>query len=191
MAALPVTIRSTGGTKRRVSVHTTVLFSGLAIYGTNAVDARSQYDSLGDEACNGAVCDLDEDGYERPECGGLDCDDEDPWVNPAAIEIPYDGVDNDCDGSDLADVDGDGFDWDGVGGTDCDDGDAAVSPDASEVAYDGIDNDCDGADLTDADGDGYDWAGVGGDDCADGDPTIHPGRRRDAGRYRRDARHRR
>ena len=158
-----------------IGPYETVLFSGLAVYGTNAVDARNQYDSLGDEACNGAVCDLDEDGYERPECGGMDCDDEDPWVNPAAIEIPYDGVDNDCDGSDLADVDGDGFDWDGVGGADCDDGDAAVSPDAAEVAYDGIDNDCDGEDLTDADGDGYDWAGVGGDDCADGDETIHPG----------------
>ena len=43
-------------------------------------------------------CDADDDGYERRSCGGTNCDDDDPWVNPAAVEIPYDGVDNDCDG---------------------------------------------------------------------------------------------
>ena len=120
-------------------------------------------------------CDADDDGYERPSCGGTDCDDDDPWVNPAAIEIPYDGVDNDCDGADMSDVDGDGFDWDGVGGTDCDDGDASIHSDAVEIPYDGVDNDCDGADLSDADGDGHDWVGVGGDDCAETDETVHPG----------------
>ena len=38
-----------------IGPYETILFSGLAVYGTNAVDARNQYDSLGDEACNGVV----------------------------------------------------------------------------------------------------------------------------------------
>ncbi len=99
----------------------------------------------------------------------LDCWDDDPSINPAAIEV-CDGIDNDCDGlvddddSSLdptsppdwfLDSDGDGF-GDGLvesppscdqpGGyvpddTDCDDSDPALSPGAPELC-DGIDNDC-------------------------------------------------
>ena len=181
------TLRDDGGSSGDNTIHwrhrettinpyETIDFAGLAVFGVSAADARSQYDDNRDTLCDTVVCDLDEDGYERIECGGSDCDDEDPWVNPAAVEVPYDGIDNDCDGGDLADVDGDGFDWDGIeGGLDCDDADPAVHPSATERPYDGIDNDCDGGDLTDMDGDGYDWEGVGGDDCADGDASIHPG----------------
>ena len=45
-------------------------------------------------------CDLDEDGYSSNsyECGGNDCDDFNPWINPGAEEICTDSVDNDCDG---------------------------------------------------------------------------------------------
>ncbi len=103
----------------------------------------------------------------------LDCDDENPEVNPA-IQETCNGVDDDCDGDidqgfDNAvyyiDGDGDGF------GTpfpalrtcarpsgyvrnadDCDDNNPDINPDASEVCNDGIDDDCDGvsddADVT-------------------------------------------
>ena len=47
--------------------------------------------------------DADGDGYEASWCGGLDCDDVDPLVNPGAAEVCEGGVDDDCDG--LADGD--------------------------------------------------------------------------------------
>ncbi len=46
----------------------------------------------------GTQCrDSDSDGYNSSSCGGQDCDDSDPAVNPSAAE-KCDGKDNDCDG---------------------------------------------------------------------------------------------
>ncbi|MBI5117886.1 putative metal-binding motif-containing protein [Candidatus Poribacteria bacterium] len=51
------------------------------------------------------VCaDADKDGYQDSGCnadpakGGGDCDDTNPAVNPAAVEVCNDGIDNDCNG---------------------------------------------------------------------------------------------
>jgi len=101
-----------------------------------------------------------------------DCDDDDPAVNPDALEV-CNGIDDNCDGAideDLPletwylDLDGDGFGdpessveacaqpSDAVeDDTDCDDTDPAVNPDAEELAGNGVDEDCDGADGLDDD----------------------------------------
>ena len=50
--------------------------------------------------------DEDGDGYADEACGGDDCDDSDPGVNPGAAEICSGGEDEDCDGlADLEDPD--------------------------------------------------------------------------------------
>jgi hypothetical protein len=62
-----------------------------------------------DDFCTDGACwpgdplDSDEDGYPDEQCGGSDCDDGDPAINPGVTEGPAgspmcsDGVDNDCD----------------------------------------------------------------------------------------------
>ena len=160
-----------------------------------------------DDDCDGQVdngvlsaffSDTDADGYGDPSApiegceapegavdNDFDCDDEDPEVNPVALDICNE-VDDDCDGDldedpDIGwyyDKDGDGYgggeaqvfsceQQDGLTseGGDSDDYDNSVSPGADELC-DGIDNDSDGeidegdaVDASvwyvDADGDGY------------------------------------
>jgi C1A family cysteine protease len=43
--------------------------------------------------------DQDDDGYQDIACGGNDCDDDDPSINPGATEVCGDSVDNNCDGA--------------------------------------------------------------------------------------------
>jgi len=109
-------------------------------------------DCVDEPACVVTCDDIDGDGYEDAACGGTDCDDLDPEVNPDASEVCDDGVDNNCDGAidegceggGCVDVDGDGYEDATCGGTDCDDLNPEVNPDASEVCNDGVDNNCDG-----------------------------------------------
>ncbi|MBT8231877.1 MAG: hypothetical protein HKO66_05430 [Saprospiraceae bacterium] len=94
----------------------------------------------------------------------LDCDDTDPNINPAAVEV-CDGIDNNCDGTIdegfalntyYADADMDSFGDNNAtimacvappgyvtDNTDCDDTDADIFPGATEICDD-IDNNCDG-----------------------------------------------
>ncbi len=112
--------------------------------------------------------DFDEDGFDHVLAGGADCDDGDPNLSPAALEVWYDGIDQNCDGND------DDADFDGVSiDDDCDDQDPDRSPAEIEIWYDGVDQDCDGND-SDADGDGYFGEAAGGVDCDDEDPLTHP-----------------
>jgi uncharacterized protein (TIGR03382 family) len=90
--------------------------------------------------------DADGDGFAAQEFGGTDCDDNDPNVGEATVDIPYDGLDQDCVGGDLVDVDGDGVSASEVGGADCDDANAAIAPGLDDVCDDGVDQDCVGGD---------------------------------------------
>jgi len=100
----------------------------------------------------GSQCwDSDGDGYEDVTCGGDDCDDTNPNVNPGADEICDNGLDDDCDRLGDAwdtdccdDADGDHFTDEACGGADCDDTEPLTSPGMQEIQGDGIDNDCDG-----------------------------------------------
>lgn len=143
-----------------------------------------------DQNCNGEIdenaidatdfhSDWDQDGYGSSTLEVLactapegyitdksDCNDFDPFTNPASDEV-CDFVDNNCDGTVdedsavdatefYADVDGDGFGdlesprmacWlpDGFSAesTDCNDSLGSVNPGAEEICRDGVDNNCD------------------------------------------------
>jgi len=134
-------------------------------------------DTLVDDLDPDVIDDFDNDTFvEATYCGGADCDDTDPNVNPAATEV-CDGIDNNClDGIDeVKDGDNDTYDGIACGGADCDDTDPEVNPGAAEIC-DGIDNNCvDGIDeVADGDGDTFDGIPCGGADCDDGDDQIHP-----------------
>jgi len=81
--------------------------------------------------------DSDGDGYRAD----VDCDDNNPAINPVATET-CNGADDNCDGNvdEGFNVDGDGYrTCDG----DCDDNNPAINPGAAE-ACNGADDDCDG-----------------------------------------------
>lgn len=71
--------------------------------------------------------DNDHDGWTDSLCGGSDCEDDNPSINPGAWEICGDGIDNDCQGGDeICSETGssacdDGIDNDEDGFVDCDD----------------------------------------------------------------------
>ncbi|HJN77877.1 MAG TPA: MopE-related protein [Myxococcota bacterium] len=155
-----------------------------------AISCRSKdYDSgLTEVHDSSPPADVDGDGFDVTE----DCDDNDPAVNPQAVEI-CDDIDNDCndevdDGVGdtwFQDADGDGY-GNAAGSTvsceqpegyvdddtDCDDSSAEVFPDAGEQC-DELDNDCDGevdedvltSWFEDADGDTYGDASSPLEDC--------------------------
>ncbi|MFH1533214.1 MAG: Ig-like domain-containing protein, partial [Pseudomonadota bacterium] len=132
-------------------------------------------------------CDLDHDEYTALGCGGPDCDDGAPGLNPGAVDAAGNGLDENCDGLDGVDEDGDGYASEASGGDDCDDGLPQAHPCADDLPGDGVDANCDGADELSCDDcvsctvDGL-VAGAcvhapvpDGLPCDDGDPCTAPG----------------
>lgn len=124
----------------------------------------------------GPAADVDMDGYTFD----MDCDDNNPYVNPAMEEICDDFTDNNCNGAldegcgGETDNDNDGFN----SAFDCNDNDATINPNAMEICGDSMDNNCNvlvdegcGNGLFDLDMDGYDSAA----DCNDMDYMVNPG----------------
>jgi len=152
-----------------------------------------------DNNCNGATdtedsdcpvgCpDVDGDLFADDSCGGRDCNDLLPEINPTATEIDCNGIDDDCapasgDDPDPADADADGYT---AGcGNDCDESNPFINEGAAERCDDGVDNDCDAtvdlqdsecpAGCADEDGDGYFDVACGGTDCDDTSYLSNPG----------------
>lgn len=122
-----------------------------------------------------------------------DCNDNDPTINPGAMES-CDNVDNNCDGSIdeglvtaiyYLDTDMDGYGADATAieacmqpfesvtiGGDCDDTDFNINPGATEIPNNDVDEDCDGVVVViDIDGDGYN----SDEDCDDENAEVYPG----------------
>jgi hypothetical protein len=121
----------------------------------------------------GGCDDLDGDSYEDTACGGTDCDDGNPAINPGVIDA-CNGIDDDCSGS-LHIVEQD-VDNDGVMacGGDCDDLDGDVFPGATELCN-GIDDDCDGTTDEGLDPDGDGWSDCTNPvDCWEGSVDTYP-----------------
>ena len=130
--------------------------------------------------------DIDQDRFSKSQG---DCRDDDPYVNPDAVDVGtgiYYNTDDDCDGvRDDGETDDDGDGFTEVGG-DCDDSDGGRYPGARE-GLDGEDDDCNGCiDDLDDDGDGFtecqefidaDGDGLEDDpwyDCDDSNAAVNP-----------------
>jgi len=170
--------------------------------GAEDADPRGCVEGSGDPCLDGQECnetedrcvtdcsvtsDADRDSFDSVDCGGTDCDDNDPGRYPGAGEV-CDGDDEDCDPATL----GQDGDWDGDGfvsvaccneqpdgspgcGDDCDDTMSGINPGTPESCNE-VDDDCDPETHPfDEDGDGFEDAGCGGNDCDDSDPDVHPG----------------
>ena len=141
-----------------------LLLAGLLVF-TVGCGPDAETGCTGDEDED---VDADGDGY----CAPVDCEDDNPDINPGQSEV-CNLIDDNCNGGmdeeELADEDGDGV----VTCLDCDDFNADLFPGNPEICN-GLDEDCDGepgSDEGDADGDGHLFCA----DCNDDDATINPG----------------
>ena len=116
--------------------------------GCGEIECREDEVCIDEGVCVKRDFDHDGDGYSAE----LDCNDNDPEVNPGAIEV-CDGIDNNCNGvrDEGFDKDGDGYNICGFGVEqliDCNDNDPEINPGAIDLCETDpfgnlIDKDCD------------------------------------------------
>lgn len=102
-----------------------------------AIFTEPALNSLGQLFLGQGLLDADGDGF----TADIDCNDNDPMINPDSEEIANNDIDENCDGlALLIDEDNDGATSD----IDCDDNDASISPLNAEIPNNDIDENCDG-----------------------------------------------
>ena len=129
--------------------------------------------------CDYLLEDNDGDGFTLE----VDCDDEDPEINPGAQEIPNDGIDQNCDGLDetvdvvcsdfeIEDCNGNCVPGNWLGDGYCDDGNYQYNGEFVDLACVELDFDNGDCEVLDVDNDGDGFAND--NDCDDEDPAINP-----------------
>lgn len=120
------------------SVYTTPFFVAAGqLYGV--AFGSNQCNFINDVCASNTVMLLDNDNDSY--LSDVDCDDNDPAVNPGAEEIPYNGKDDDCNPMTLEnDLDQDEY----LLADDCDDTDPLINPGVEEINGNEVDENCDG-----------------------------------------------
>ncbi|MEM6994441.1 MAG: sulfatase-like hydrolase/transferase [Myxococcota bacterium] len=94
--------RIVGGAAVLLALSAGLVLVGYGRWGAPRAALRAEYPAVADIARMMQMrTDLDGDGF-AGSFGGLDCDDDDPMVSPAAPEIIGNGIDDNCQGGDLA-----------------------------------------------------------------------------------------
>jgi hypothetical protein len=142
-----------------------LLLAGLLVFSAAGCGPDEETGCTGDEDED---VDADGDGY----CAPVDCEDDNPDINPGKEEVCNE-IDDNCNGGldeeELSDEDGDGV----VTCVDCDDFNGDLFPGNEEICN-GIDDDCDlelGPGEGDQDGDGH----LACAECDDTNATVNPG----------------
>lgn len=88
----------------RISISTIIVFLSLTALtscgGSGGSGSGSDSSPVGNLNASLSCPDNDGDGYTGASCGGVDCNDLDPNINPVVREICGDNIDQNCDGSD-------------------------------------------------------------------------------------------
>lgn len=127
-------------------------------------------------------CDRDADGADGPQCGGDDCDDDDPARAPDHVELCNAGVDDDCDELTSEGVDADADHYCAGGGpsacceeteVDCCDTDEDAHP--GVTAFFTVERDCGGFDYDCSGAPETQFSGFGGCTCSMSTCSQTPG----------------